>query len=232
MNKYIAIIAKQMKLILPLLLIFAAIYFLQMTDASRSYDQNKNIIRVVNQYSSYDEHQINRIPTSEIHYSLVSMLEMLMIDACILGGVIGFIQFWMPSFKGNWKFIIHRPIKRSYLLTCMLGSVIIPIAAACWAFWAVTCIYLQDKIVVPLLDIQVSAGLRMAILPIMCYLAVVMIGQLGIKNFLVKLPAVFTYLAMSIYLTTPSITIAYLTAIIFFLMTIPLIYNNFCTKEY
>jgi hypothetical protein len=69
------------------------------------------------------------------HPPLQDSAVVLFLTSISLGLILGFVQFWLPGFRGIWPFILHRSISRNVLLTAKIMAGAIAFILSCVIIW-------------------------------------------------------------------------------------------------
>ena len=69
------------------------------------------------------------------HPPLQDSAVVLFLTSISLGLILGFVQFWLPGFRGIWSFILHRSISRNVPLTAKIMAGAIAFILSCVIIW-------------------------------------------------------------------------------------------------
>ena len=150
-----------------------------------------------------------------------------------LGILVGVSQFWVPFFTNTWKFTLHRPIKRSAALTLMLLSAAFIIALIAGGSWTILWLKAKSQFTLPPTTGALAEGWLFVLEGFVAYLAVALAALNQHRWYTAKfLPLLFAFLTWIVMWTTVSFTGAIMTAGIYILIVMPLIYRKFETREF
>lgn len=156
-----------------------------------------------------------------------------MFGAAILGILIGISQFWVPFFTNTWKFTLHRPIKRSSILSVMLFNAAIIFALIIGGSWSFLWLNAALEFDVYPSKSELAQGWLFALEGFMIYLAIALTALNCYRWFTIKLyPLMFVLISLGMIWSTATFLAAISLAAIYFAVILPLLYYEFEKREF
>ena len=238
MNKYTAIIQKELRYIIPLtiitILIYAALNYsmdiYQINNHSYIQDQTQRFITLDDSPHSGYRFKNNTL-TSGILENLGIPAIYLIFCFSSLAVIIAFIQFWLPSFYGNWKFTLHKPVGRSTIIIIYLSISIMTLFLTNGLCWTLLCNYIDTKTLIPVDNYIFLIGWKYGLIPLICYTTISLVGLTQKVSHIAKIPIILAFL-ITLLLLTYFDNRSFLIILIFLTMALPLTVYKFITNEY
>ncbi len=230
MKKYIAIINKELRFILPILIAAGILFYLYCLDMCRYFRINDYMNNILEYYTGDTEHNLRL--TGYIVSKLSGFNEILIVFFSIAAVLIALVQFWLPGLKGNWKFIMYRPISRTRQAVTMTFTAMLLIYIVAQLSWIAACNMLAARIPIPLNTSYYLWGLLYSLMPLVCYTATAIMGLLAKNRFIRAIPATMVLFSTVVIHNSQSNTIKAAYFLAWLIMTIPIILQELKTREY
>ncbi len=75
------------------------------------------------------------------HPPLQDSAVVLFLTSMGLGLILGFVQYWLPGFRGIWPFLLHRSISKNILLAAKITAGAIAFILSCAIIWTLLYLY-------------------------------------------------------------------------------------------
>ena len=229
MNKYTAIIQKEMKIIwkLSVLAIIASIISAKINAPSKrwAYNSFDNLFR--NDSTIMENHYVSWLPMY-LEFELINHI----IIFSALAIIIALYQFWVPNLINNWKFTLHRPISRNKQLALIMASALIPTILLSGIFWTRSCNYYTQIYPVPFTSKFITLGWINCLFPIVCYLTTALVGLSKNISFIGKLPILALLTLLGCMVSIDSMQSIIILCSIYICLTTISIFYQFNNKEF
>jgi hypothetical protein len=75
------------------------------------------------------------------HPPLTDSAVVLFLTSISLGLALGFVQYWLPGFRGIWPFLLHRSIHKCTLLCAKITAGALAFVISCGVIWTLLYLY-------------------------------------------------------------------------------------------
>ncbi len=238
MNKYTAIIQKELKYIIPLTIITILVFAtLNYSSGKGHFSNNHYIQKQTDRFITLDDspHSGFKFKNNKLSSGILEYLGLpaIYLIECFssLAIILALIQFWLPSFRGYWKFTLHRPVKRQTIIILYLATTIITLFLTNGICWTLLCNYMDTQTLIPVENYIILIGWKFGLIPLICYTTISLIGLIQKISQIAKIPIVLAALIILAFINQFNAQ-TILLIIIFLIMTLPLAIYRFTTNEY